>query len=685
MALVSSVFLALSVIMASEHQEDGFRKEEFYDVQAFSKSSYMELAAYFSQQHLIVKRTPSVIKDRKNLSYVPTVDPHLVKKQLPDVVSRRAVHEAIPKDENEKRSCSPLRQYLLEIAQGEAAFPFTEGGEGDAVRNMMENAAYNFCEYLRKNFRMFQDCHLLKTGSTYEGVKIGKPDEFDFMIEVPVLALSDALVFQQSLGFSSNGRIPYNVYNKALFSDIFEYEASHFTMMGPVEQEAFMKVIFTKILHAVETEFIQFLPTGWELMGVSDNFTTNPTVFGLSGINAPARMALTPWFVWHGVLFPSLKVTVDFSFAIPIVKPAEGSVKEDLGWKNEATKPKGEIVSEVKKYDQLNYYSSSFGTREDVTPAGNEFVPKRRSIDDTKDVKSVCSGAATLDQPESQSCRHHVQEEDPSLLIPDVFHLLLADFTWCRVSFSIQEQKIMKMFNFSDGQKVCMRLVKYLRDAFIAQVYDEKIRDLKPVISTYWLKTIMYYLYEKYRNITKAWESDQLHYRILEVFQTLLDCLRQSSLHHFFVPNYNLLWVKQPHELETVINGVKSLLQLLNSLDKGEITIDQVEAQERKVMTENQKLLYEGRRGTLVEMLLTYGIYGTESDSDIDEELQSIHSFAKQYLDGIAGHTVNITGKGQDVLFFEDGLSVDIGIKEATAFLDEQREAFDTFVAEEDN
>lgn len=684
MALVSSVFLALSVIMASEQQEDRFRKEEFYDVQAFSKSSFMELAAHFSQQHLNVKRTPSMIKDRKNPSYVPTVDPHLVKKQLPDVVSRGGVQEAAPNAENEKRSFSPLRQYLLQVAQGEATFPFTEGGEGDAVRNMMENAANNFCEYLRKNFRLFQDCHLLKTGSTYEGVKIGKPDEFDFMIEVPVFALSDAVVFQQSLGFSSNGRIPYNVYDKALFSDLFEYEASHFTIMGPVEQEAFMKVIFAKLLHAVETKFIQFLPTGWEFMGVCDNFNTNPAVFGLSGINAPARMALTPRFVWHGVLFPSLKVTVDFSFAIPIVRPTEGSVKEDdLGWKNGATKLKGEVASEVKNYDQLNY--STFGTHEDVTPAGNEFVPESRSKDDTKHVKSVCCGAAILDQPESQSCRHHVQEEDPSLSIPDVFHLLLADFTWCRASFSIQEQKIMKMFNTSDGQKVCMRLVKYLRDAFIAQVYDDKIRDLKPIISTYWLKTIMYYLYEKYRNVNKAWEFDQLHHRILEVFETLLDCLRQSSLHHFFAPNYNLLWMKQPHELETVMSGVKSLLQLLNSLDKGEITIDQVEAQERKVMTENQKLLYEGRRSTLMEMLLTYGIYGTESDSDIDEELQSIHSFANQYLDGIAGHTVNITGKGQDILFFEDGLSVDIGIKEATAFLDEQREAFYTFVAEEDD
>ena len=683
MALVSSVFLALSVIMASEYQEDGLRKEEFYDVQAFSKSSYMQLAAYVSQPHLKAKRTPSMIKDHKNPSYVPTVDPHLAKKQLPDVVSRGGVQEATPKEENEKPSCTPLRQYLLQVAQGEAAFPFTEGGEGDAVRNMMENAAYNFCEYLRKNFRLFQDCHLLKTGSTYEGVKIGKPDEFDFMIEVPVLALSDAVVFQQSLGFSSNGRIPYNVYNKALFSDIFEYEDSHFTRIGPVEQEAFMTVIFTKILHAVETKFIQFLPTGWEFIGVSDNLTTNPTVFALTGINAQARMALTPCFVWHGVLFPSLKVTVDFSFAIPIVKPAEGSVKEDLGLKNGATKQKGEITSEVKKYEQLNY--PSFETREDVTPAGNEFLPKNRSMDDTKLVKSVCSGAAIFEWPESQSCGHHVQEEDPSLLIPDVFHLLLADFTWCRVSFSIEEQKVMKMFNTSDGQKVCMRLIKYLRDAFIAQVYDEKIRDLKPIISTYWLKTIMYYLYEKYRNITKAWEFDQLHHRILEVFQTLLDCLRQSSLHHFFVPNYNLLWVKQPHELQTVMNGVKSLLQLLNSLDKGEITIDQVEAQERKVMTENQKLLYEGRRSTLMEMLLTYGIYGTESDSDIDEELQSIHSFARQYLDGIAGHTVHITGKGQDILFFEDGLSVDIGIKEATAFLDEEREAFDTFVAEQNN
>ena len=683
MALVSIVFLALSVIMASEHHDDRFGKEELYDVQAFSKSSYMELAAHLSQQHFNVKRTPSMIKDRKNPSYVPTVDPHLVEKQLPDVVSRGGVQGAAPKAEIEKRLCSPLRQYLLQAAQGEATFPFTEGDEGDAVRNMMENAANSFCEYLRKNFRLFQDCHLLKTGSTYEGVKIGKPDEFDFMIEVPVLALSDAVVFQQSLGLSSNGRIPYKVYDKALFSDLFEYEASHFTIMGQVEQEAFMKVIFAKLFHAVETKFIQFLPTGWELMGVSDNFTTNPAVFGLSGINGPARMALTPCFVWHGVLFPSLKVTVDFSFAIPIVKPAEGPVKEDLGWKNGATKQKGEIGSEVKKYvyDQLNF--SSCGTHEDVTPAGNEFVPKSRSIDDAKHVKSVCCGAAILDQPESQSREHPFQEEDPSLLIPDVFHLLLADFTWCRASFSIQEQKIMKMFNTSDGQKVCMRLVKYLRDAFIAQVYDDKIRDLKPIISTYWLKTIMYCMYKKYRNVKKAWEFDQLHHRVLEVFETVQDCLGQSSLCHFFVPNYNLLWMKQPHELETVMNGVKSLLQLLNSLDKGEITIDQVEAQERKVMTENQKLLYEGRRSTLMEMLLTYGIYGTESESD--EELLSIHSFANQYLDDIAGHTVHITGKGQDVLFFEDGLNVDIGIKEATAFLDEQREAFDTFVAEEDN
>lgn len=84
--------------------------------------------------------------------------------------------------------------FILSCLRGSYFF-FIEGDEGDVVWNMMENVVNSFCEYLRKNFCLFQDCYLFKIGSIYEGVKIGKFDEFDFMIEVLVFVLSDVVVF----------------------------------------------------------------------------------------------------------------------------------------------------------------------------------------------------------------------------------------------------------------------------------------------------------------------------------------------------------------------------------------------------------------------------------------------------------------------------------------------------------
>lgn len=678
--------------MASVQQEGVLPNQEFQNVQSFSKSSYKLLAAYTTSQHPALKGNLCQMKQQEHrVLDKSNVESQLPCKQPPAMVKREGIHEekySATSAMAKEQSCSPLRDYLLEVAQKEAAYPITD--EGEAIGNMMENAAENFCEYLGETFLLFHDCRLLKTGSTYEGVKIGQPDEFDYMIEVPSLAASDAVLFHdQGLGSNSFGRIAYNVHDKALFSDIFEFEASHFTIQGPVEQEAFMKAIFAKLLHAIETKFIEFLPAGWEFMGISGKATTNAEMFGMSGINAPARMALTPCFVWHGKIFPSLKVTVDFSFAIPIVKPTSlcspASLRKDLR-DNNGSLP----VSELEKCDissqcafETHDSKASEASCAPVTHEDDKFNDPSLTTDDGKHV------TVALDQPESHSV-HHANKEDLTEFIstrssvPDIFHLLLADFIWCRASFSIQEQKIMEEFAASDGQKTCMRLVKYLRIAFIAQEYGEKILDLKPSISTYWLKTILYYMYEKYRNVDAAWKADHLHDRVLEVFETLLECLQQSSLYNFFVPNYNLLWMKQPGELEAAVDEVKSLLKLLYSVDRGEITLDDLKAHECKQKIENEKVLYENRKSTMKEMLLMHAIYSTDAESD-DEELQSIQCFANHYLNGVAGHTVLITGKGQDILFFEDGNSVDIGIQETMAFLDEDRQAFEIFVAEENN
>ncbi|XP_078365842.1 uncharacterized protein LOC144650068 [Oculina patagonica] len=656
--------------MASVQQEGHFSNQ---NVQSFSRSSYELLATYTTSQH------PALKSDQQETCLLDKsyVDSQLVPEQLQAVMNRESIHKgkhSATSPVAKKQTCS-LLDYLLQVAEQKASYPITE--EGEAIKNMMENAAENFCEYLRANFHLFHKCRLLRTGSTYEGVKIGKPDEFDFMIEVPSLASSDAVVFHQGLCSNSLGRIAYKVCDKDLFSDIFEFEAAHFTVKGPVEQEAFMKVIFAKLLHAIETKFIEFLPTGWEFMGISGNVTTNAEMFEMSGINAPARMAFTPRFVWHGKTFPSLKVTVDFAFAIPIVKPAcdcsSAPLEKDLKGNNGSSGQTRLPTAELEKCD----ISSHKSTWDSTETAATLVAPEDRN-----DAKHDTSA---LYEPESQPV-HLAQEEDLISIqssVPDVFHLLLADFIWCRASFSIQEQKIMEKFNPSDGQKKCMRLVKYLRDAFIPQDYDSKTFDLKPSIPTYWLKTIMYYMYEKYRSDEMAWKADHLNDRVLEVFETLLECLQQSSLYNFFVPNYNLLSLKQPGELSALVDRVKSLLQLFYSFDRGEVSLDDMEVHECKQIRENEKVLYENRKSTLMEMLLTQAIYGT--DDDYEGELQRIQCFANHYLDGVAGHKVLITERGQDILFLEDGQSVNINIEETIAFLDESRQAFEMEYVEEEN
>lgn len=654
--------------MAYAHEKDQASKRELLDIHSFSTLSYRELAVFTTSQNPAFTRRVSEMKQYENESgFLDKED----KSNADSVLSSHMTKINVPKKEYsvtsvevKPQACSPLRDYLLQIAEEKAAYPIT--GEGEAIRNMIENASEDFCEYLRKNFLLFHNCKLLKAGSSYEGVKIGKPDEFDFMFEVPSFASSNAVVFHESLCRNSHGRIGYEVFDKVLFSDVIDYEASHFTMFGPVEQEVFMKVIFSKLTHAIETKFTGFLPAGWESMGINSQPTTNPYAFVASGIDSPARMALTLCLVWHGKTFPSLKVTVDFLVAIPIVKPTSshspGPPKENrLG----SSGSPGKMEPLVSEFEKCNLSSKSTA----VTWDSNDTELSVKGQDAThQDVANDL---------ESELCGHSVglvkSEHCQDSSGPDVFHLLLADFVWCRASFSLEEQKIMRMFDISDGQNVCMRLIKYLRNVFIAQEYDEKILELKPSIPSYWLKTIMYYMFEKYRNVETGWDADQLHNRVLEVFETLLECLKKSCLHNFFVPNYNLLWMKKPGEQETLIHGVRSLLQLLYSFDKGEITFEELKTQESEQQRENEKVLYENRRSTLLEMLLSYAIYASDEDSG-DEEFQRIRYFAKNYLDGVAGHTVCIAGKGKDVVFFEDGKCVNIGVDEAIAFLDEDHQ-----------
>lgn len=79
-----------------------------------------------------------------------------------------------------------IRKFNAYLSRYETALAPQENDKVHLIRREMEKAANDLIKHLSK-YTMFDGASLIKSGSTYEGFKIGEPDEFDFMIELPAM------------------------------------------------------------------------------------------------------------------------------------------------------------------------------------------------------------------------------------------------------------------------------------------------------------------------------------------------------------------------------------------------------------------------------------------------------------------------------------------------------------------
>ena len=63
---------------------------------------------------------------------------------------------------------------------------FEDESEAELIREKLERLVINILAQVGKRDKRFQST-LIKSGSVYEGVKVGQPDEFDFMIRIDSL------------------------------------------------------------------------------------------------------------------------------------------------------------------------------------------------------------------------------------------------------------------------------------------------------------------------------------------------------------------------------------------------------------------------------------------------------------------------------------------------------------------
>ena len=475
----------------------------------------------------------------------------------------------------QENTLDELEVFLIELSESEASL--CKSLEAEKIKHDVEKIVSHVCNNL-KAYKMFRDCTLLKTGSTYEGVKIGKPDEFDFMIVLPALADDGIMQFSQNKYLEWHLAY-YKIMNKGFFSDLFAQNArqDHETEVeGEIMEDEFMASVRDQVKSNIEEQLKsgQLLSTGWEFVEI-------PTI---NAFTLP-RMAVTPILKWTGNEFKDLYISIDLSFAIPLKKIPLWTFGRKLFLRSCQTLS----VSEEGRYDVL--------------------------------------------LPESDQ----------------VSYVLIRDSTRCRFSFSCQEQDIMNRCGDQGGEKRCFRLAKCLRDFLIDQTFDPDLQQLKSPISTYWLKTIMYYQLKKHQNDPHAWSFGHLGNRVLDIFQVLHLCLVSSKLQSYFIPGYNLLFLK---DVQVVTSKVQEVIDLLNGLKNGQVTRQHMRQQMEAKKTANEDLLYRERREHLMNLFYVYAYNDYQS-----EDLQTITT---SFINRFFPDKMKVFGEGKNLRLVEAGCSVDI-------------------------
>ncbi|XP_063412278.1 uncharacterized protein LOC134695038 isoform X1 [Mytilus trossulus] len=130
-----------------------------------------------------------------------------------------------------------------------------------------------------------------------------------------------------------------------------------------------------------------------------------------------------------------------------------------------------------------------------------------------------------------------------------------------RISFSVAEKIL--IYSFSHTQFLCYALLKvFLKDVI------EKHEDLKGLLCSYFLKTLLFWILEETE--PNLWRPDNIIPCFMACLQRLLYCVRYSNLLHYFIPDNNFFHsrfdVMNKQKLETILeNSYKQGIHCLAS------------------------------------------------------------------------------------------------------------------------
>ena len=451
------------------------------------------------------------------------------------------------------------------------------------------------CDILAGKFELFRQCRLWKTGSSFEGLKLTTPDEFDFMIDLPVLVDKRNARFEiHDLSNVSRWSVLYEITNAEIFRDLFP--VSHCTVAKVSKYSSEIRSCWFRRIFDVIGDVLQtVLQPGWQMSPLNI----------IQKVTADHGKVYTFQLIWNGTTFKKLTVSVDVVLTIPFPRIPE--LREGSLTRIQAGRP------------------TSIGTG--LKSRNDESCPK------------------------PPSCQGQVSPH-PGVEVVRVI-MTTPGRTMARVTSSVEEQYLLE-HTVSAPKKAVLRAAKMIRNKFLIQNYNVSTCSMDHVIPTYWLKTIWFYLTVKHPDDC-CWLGDlNSGRRVLDIFDILTQALMLRKLSSFFVPGFNVLNATSVHShrekanvnIQRLTRLVKELACSLRELHQG--SSRSVKFAHRKIMLSKRHVATENRTreqdstiffaislGRMTNRLLRDSVVGNQCEDELTE-LRAIAGDEKLYQEAMS-------------------------------------------------
>ena len=384
---------------------------------------------------------------------------------------------------------TPLETFLVELDETRGKLPCCQ--EISLIQRRVRKVIKAILLEVRRENPFFTTT-LINSGSFYEGTKVGKPDEFDFFIQLDAFSLPEDVYFGE-LPCSTVCVIPReSACENVRFAFTDQEYGSHFFDFKDFEWKRTIKTPFYNIFNSKAKNFEAY---GMKvvLLYEGDDTVKAPPPLSKHG---PAYTLLLEWNGGESDLYKGMKISVDLTLAVRINSK---STLRGL----EFDSPSGRVLKSV--LDSLPYFLAVGSYRDLLSEEHPDCFKK--------------------------------EEQYPGLR-PINFVLR------CSQS-SVEQLLFAQEFGSDSGQSKCLRLLKVLRDmmfpdaehcaetgktdkiedsklAYWIFVADGYFDDTGKLISSYVLKTLVLYEWQKNTN-AELWTGSNLTQRLTASFKIWWD------------------------------------------------------------------------------------------------------------------------------------------------------------------